>query len=269
MWRALHLEVDELPHVFNDDLGLKLAAPDEGWRNRPDMDPERTKYFRASIIARARFIEDLVGDESLKGVDQYVILGAGLDTFVQRRPELAAKFTVFEVDEPNTQIWKTSRLKELAMPIPDGLKFVPVDFDAGEDWWALLKTSGFDTETPAVVTSTGVSMYISKEATTATFRQVAELAPGSTLAMTFLLPIDLVDPEVRIGMEMSQKGASASGTPFISFYEPQEIVDMAREAGFVNAQHISSGSLAQRYFAGRNDGFRPLNSAEELLLATT
>src|SRR5215813_13385181 len=90
LWRALHLEVDPPPHVFEDAVGLQLAAPDEGWRSRPDMSPF-TRPFRASILARARFIEDLVAEQVERGVGQYVILGAGLDTFAQRRMEFATR----------------------------------------------------------------------------------------------------------------------------------------------------------------------------------
>src|SRR5438132_10168923 len=95
LWRALHLEVDSPPHVIEDEVGLKLAAPDDGWRGRPDMGPF-TRPFRAAIVARARFIEDLVAERAACGVGQYVILGAGLDTFAQRRPELASRLLVFE-----------------------------------------------------------------------------------------------------------------------------------------------------------------------------
>src|SRR5262249_43239918 len=100
LWRALHVEVDAQPHVLHDTIGLQLAAPAEGWRRRPDMDPVGTRLFRASIVARARFIEDLVIAQVWRGVAQYVILGAGLDTFAQRRPEVAAGLTIFEVDRP-------------------------------------------------------------------------------------------------------------------------------------------------------------------------
>lgn len=269
LWRAMHVQVDAAPHVLEDEIGLKLAAPGDGWRDRPDMHPEGTKPFRASIVARARFIEDLVSEQSDKGVSQYVILGAGLDTFPQRRPELASKFTVFEIDQPATQEWKRDRLIELGMGIAQCLKFVPVNFEAGDDWMLRLKEAGFDVVKPAVVASTGVSMYITKDATAKTFREVAKLAPGSTVAMSFMLPIDLVDEEIRVGVERAEKGARASGTPWISSYEPAEIVQMARDAGFKNAQHVPSGSLAERFFSGRSDGLRPPNSAEELLVATT
>src|SRR5947209_19898754 len=88
LWRALHVEVDEPPHVFEDVVGFRLAAPEDGWQNRPDMSAF-TRPFRASIVARARFIEDLVEQQVARGMGQYVILGAGLDTFAQRRPDLA------------------------------------------------------------------------------------------------------------------------------------------------------------------------------------
>lgn len=103
LWRALHLEVDAPPPVLADDVGLKLLAPDKDWRKRPDMHPEGTKPFRASIVARARFIEDLVIERAAQGVDQYVLLGAGLDSFAQRRPEIASRLTIFEVDQPGPQ----------------------------------------------------------------------------------------------------------------------------------------------------------------------
>ena len=113
LWRALHVQVDAPPHVLEDEIGLRLAAPDEGWRHRPDMDPQFTRPFRASIVARARFIEDLVVEQAAHGVRQYVILGAGLDTFAQRRPEIASRLQVFEVDQPGPQAWKRQRLVEL------------------------------------------------------------------------------------------------------------------------------------------------------------
>ncbi len=113
LWRALHVEVDAPPPVLEDPIGLQLVAPDEGWRRRPDMHPEGTKRYRAAIVARARFIEDLVTGEAGRGLTQYVILGAGLDTFAQRRPEIASRLRVFEIDRPASQEWKRRRLIEL------------------------------------------------------------------------------------------------------------------------------------------------------------
>jgi methyltransferase (TIGR00027 family) len=269
LWRALHVEIDPPPHVLEDEIGLELLAPDEGWRRRGDMDPQFTRPFRAAIVARARFIEDLVVEQAGGGLGQYVILGAGLDSFARRRPEIASRLKVFEIDQPGPQAWKRQRLIELGFGVPEWLRFVPVDFEAGGSLWDRLVTAGFDDRKPAIVVSTGVSMYLTKDASSATLRQVAALAPGSTLAMTFLLPLELADPEVRPGLEMAEKGARASGTPFLSFFTAFEMLALAREAGFREARHVSAADLAQRYFEGRTDSLRPPNNAEELLVATT
>jgi len=268
LWRAMHVLLDPPPHVLEDEIGLQLAAPDDGWRDRPDMHPAGTSRFRAAIVARARFIEDLVAEQAGQGVAQYVILGAGLDTFAQRRPEIAARLRVFEVDQPGPQAWKRQRLIELGFGIPEWLRLVPVDFEAGGSWWEQLAAFGFDPGQPAVVVSTGVTMYLSKDANAATLRQLAGLAPASTLAMTFLLPAELLDDDDRSGLQVAERGARAAGTPFISFYTPDEMLALAREAGFKDARHVSGVLLAERYFADRTDDLRP-SSGEDLLVATT
>jgi methyltransferase (TIGR00027 family) len=268
LWRALHVLLDAPPHVLEDEIGLQLAAPDDGWRDRPDMHPAGTSPFRAAIVGRARFIEDLVVEQAGRGVAQYVILGAGLDTFAQRRPGVAARLLVFEVDRPGPQAWKRQRLIELGFGIPAWLRLVPVDFEAGASWWEELTACGFDPGQPAVVVSTGVSMYLSKDANLATLRQIAGLAPGSTLAMTFLLPAELLDDADRAGFGMAESGARAAGTPFISFYTPDEMLVLAREAGLKDARHVSGTMLGERYFAGRTDGLRA-SSGEDLLVAST
>jgi len=268
LWRALHVEADDPPHVFEDVIGLRIAAPGDGWRNRPDMSAF-TRPFRASIIARARFIEDLVAARVARGVAQYVILGAGLDTFAQRRAELTSRVRVFEIDQPGPQEWKRQRLVDLGLGVPSFLKLVPVDFEAGDRWWERLVAAEFDSQRPAVVASAGVSMYLTREAIFATLRQVAKLAPGSALAISFMLPIEMAEPEVRAAIERAAAGAQASGTPFISFFTPTEMLHLAREAGFSTVEHISAATLAKRYFSGRTDGLRPPNNSEELLVAMT
>jgi methyltransferase (TIGR00027 family) len=268
LWRALHVEADAAPHVLEDTVGLALVDPADGWRDRPDMDPAFTAGFRASIVARARFIEDLVLTEAGRGVAQYVILGAGLDTFVQRHPEAGATLRVFEIDQPGTQAWKRRRLAALGYGVPGWLRLVPTDFETGDAWLRQLTAAGFDPARPAVIVSTGVSMYLSKEANAVTLRHVAALAPGSVLALSFLLPMELLDPADRPGLEMAARGAAASGTPFVSFYAPEEMTALARDCGFTTAEHVSGATLAGRYFAGRTDGLRP-STGEDLLVART
>jgi methyltransferase (TIGR00027 family) len=268
LWRAMHVQVDAPPHLIEDEIGLELAGPDEGWRLRPDMDPQGTRPFRASIVARARFVEDLVVEQTDRGVDQYVLLGAGLDTFAQRRPEIASRLRVFEIDQPGPQAWKRQRLIDLGFPVPEWLRFVPVNFEAGS-WREALDAAGFDAGKPAVVASTGVSMYLTREANAATLREVAAFAHGSTLAMTFLLPPELAPLEERSGFERARQGARASGTPFISFFTPTDLQQMARDAGFREARHVSAAALVERYFANRTDGLRPPANSEEFLVGAT
>lgn len=265
LWRALHVQTDAKPHIIEDEVGLKLIAPPEGWQERPDM--KYTKRLRASIVARARFIEDLIIEQSTHGTGQYVILGAGLDTFAQRHPDIASRLQIYEIDQPGMLTWKQQRLKESGFGIPEYLHFVPVDFE-NQSWFAQLMNAGFDSNKPAVVTCTGVTLYLTREAIVSTLKQIATLAAGSMLAATFYLPIELLDEEDRAMQEVAEKGARAVGTPFISFFTSDEIMDLARETGFKEAKTISTQDMVQRYFAGRADDLLPA-SGEVFLLAVT
>src|SRR5215210_6325014 len=263
--RALHVQVDAKPHILEDEIGLKLIAPPDDWQQRPGM--KFTKRLRASIIARARFIEDLIIEQTKQGINQYVILGAGLDTFAQRRPDIASKLQIYEVDQPHTLAWKQQRLIELHFGIPNYLHFVPVNFETSL-WWEQLLKAGFNINKPAVVACTGVTLYLTKEAIIATLNQLAALVPGSKLAMTFYLPIELLDEEDKLIHEIGEKGAREAGTPFVSFFAPDEILTLAINAGFKDIKTISTKEMEQLYFAGRTDNLLPA-SGEVFLLATT
>jgi methyltransferase (TIGR00027 family) len=269
LWRAMHVAVDRPPYVLEDEIGLKLAAPEDDWRLRPDMDADRTRDFRASVVARARFIEDLLVEQSERGVAQYVILGAGLDSFAERRADFGSRLTVFEVDRAGPQAWKRQRLIELGFGVPDWLRLVPADFGSDGTWWRALAEAGFDSGRPAVLAAAGVSMYLSRDAIAAWMREAATLAPGSTLVLSFLLPLNCADPKTRPGLERAVQGARVSGTPFISFFTPADVLALARESGFRNARHVSADELTERYFANRTDGLRPPAHGEELLVATS
>ncbi|KOG90803.1 methyltransferase [Streptomyces varsoviensis] len=244
LWRALHVQADAAPHVVEDEIGLRLVAPGEDWRRRPDMAGDGMSGFRAGVVARARFVEDLVSERCAAGVGQYVILGAGLDTFVQR------------------QEWKRRRLSELGHGAPKWLHWVPVDFETGEVWWDRLIENGFDPDRPAVLACAGVTMYLSEEAVHDTLRQAARAAAGSTLAMTFVLPTAFV-------------AHAAAGRPkpgprvhFRSYFTPDAIQDLARKAGFRETRYVSTEEITARYFAGRADDFRPA-AGEPFMLAHT
>ena len=264
--RAMHVQIDPPPHVLEDELGLQLIP--EAYRHvPPSMEPHVSGRLRASIVARTRYIEDLLVEQVDRGVRQYVILGAGLDTFALRRQDIASRLCVFEVDQPGPQAWKRQRLNELGFDIPEWLRLVPVDFEADQSWRDELVMTGFDASQPAVVACTGVSMYLSREAIMATLRQGATLAPDTTMIMSFLLPLELMEPEEQSQQQTTDKGARASGFPMSSF-SPHEMMSMAQEAGFREVQHVASARLAARYFAERSDGLRP-SSYQDLLVAMT
>ncbi|MFG1923179.1 class I SAM-dependent methyltransferase [Cryptosporangium sp. NPDC048952] len=267
LWRALHTHVDEPPHVLDDVVGARLAQDDDEWLERGDMAPAYSRGKRATIVGRARLTEDLVAEAASRGVDQYVILGAGLDTYAQRHPDAGSSITVFEIDQPETQAWKRNRLIELGYDVPEWLRLVPVDFEAHDDWWDRLQAAGFDTSRPAVVSWLGVTMYLTEQATTATLERVASLPPGSTLILTFFRPIEDLDPEDVPIRKASREGSRRAGTPFIGFYTPDQISALARQAGFAAVDHVSATDLTRRYFADRTDGLRP-GSGEEALIAT-
>jgi methyltransferase (TIGR00027 family) len=217
---------DEVP----DSSAVRVAL----WCARPDMDPVFTAGFRSSIVARTRFIEDLVAER---------------------------------VDQPDTSHWKRQRLAELGYGIPDWLQLVPVDFEAGGSWRHEIAGAGFALARPALVTSAGVSMYLTREANQATLRDLAALAPGSTVAITFFLPLDQVDEQDRDGWTMSVGAAARSGTPFLSFFAADEFLALARAAGFADVRHVSGTELNQRYFSNRADGLR-MSTGEDFLVAT-
>lgn len=265
LWRALHLTVDPPPHLIEDAIGLDLAAPENGWEERGDMHPEGTAPYRLAIVARTRFVEDLLLDAS---IGQYVLLGAGLDTFAQRHHERAESIEVYEIDQPGPQEWKRRRLVETGVGIADNLHLVPVDFEAGDDWWTHLVDAGFDPASPALVSSSGVSMYLSAEANAATLQQLAQLGAGSTVAMTFMVPFDLLDDADRPGLEAAAQGAAASGTPWLSFYRPDEMVALAESAGFAEATVMPTEDIVARF---ADEGFEParVSGGEAMLLART
>jgi methyltransferase (TIGR00027 family) len=163
--------------------------------------------------------------------------------------------------------WKQHRLIELDFAIPKYLHFIPVDFETSS-WWEELLKAGFDINKPAVVACTGVSLYLTKEAITSTLVKIAKLASGSKLAMTFYLPIELLDEEDKPMQAIAEKGAREAGTPFVSFFASDEILALAQEAGFKEAKTISTKDMEELYFKDRSDNLLPA-SGEVFLLATT
>jgi methyltransferase, putative, TIGR00027 family len=263
LWRALHVLTDSKPYVIEDTIGYDLIKPEKDWQERPDM--KYTKRLRASIVARARFVEDLAKEQIKKGVTQYVLLGAGLDSFAQRNTKISSQVDIYEIDQPDTLVWKEEKLIENGYKIPDNLHFVPVDFETSS-WWTELLNKGFDIGQTAFVSCTGVTLYLTIDAITDTLKKLTSLASGSTIAVAFYLPLEQLDEEDKPLMEISIKGAAASGTPFVSFFSVEEIVKIANEIGLKEVQTISTKDMAEKYFKDRADNLVPA-SGEFFLVA--
>lgn len=254
LWRALHVEADDEPYILKDEVGLKLICPPAGWQERPDM--KYTKRLRASIVARARFTEDLIINGSQQGITQYIILGSGLDTFAQRNPSVGSNLDIYEIDQYSTIGWKRQRLLELGFGIPEHLHLVPVNFETSL-WSEALLNAGFQLSAPAIIVCAGVTLYLTKEAILSMLNEMSNLAAGSIIVVTFYLPISLLDDQDKPMQEIAEKGARDAGTPFISFFNQNEILTLARNAGLRDAEIVSTSDLQQRYFSKRNDNLLP------------
>ncbi len=263
LWRALHVLTDDEPYIIQDKIGYELTKPEKDWQERPDM--KFTKRLRASIVARARFVDDVAKEQIKKGIKQYVLLGAGLDSFAQRNTEISSQVDIYEIDQPDTLSWKEEKLIERGYKIPENLHFVPVDFETSS-WWNELIAKGFDIRQTTFVSCTGVTLYLTKDAIIDTLKKMTSLAQGSIIAISFYLPLEQLDEEDKPLMEMSIKGAAASGTPFMSFYPVDEIVKLAEETGLKEIQIVSTKDMTERYFKNRTDNLVPA-SGEYFLVA--
>ncbi|WP_179124512.1 MULTISPECIES: class I SAM-dependent methyltransferase [Elizabethkingia] len=263
LWRAFHTQADAEPYILEDTVGLQLIAPEEGWQERPDI--KYTQRLRASVVARSRYIEDIITTEIQKGTDQYVILGSGLDTFAQRNPDITSKIQIFEIDQPDTLSWKQKRLSETGFHIPENLHFVPVNFEKSS-WWEQLLKAGFNIHKPAVIACTGVTLYLTRSAIKETLQHMVSLAAGSVVTISFYLPVELLEKEDQPMQEMANKGAQQAGTPFISFFSPEEVIAIAKESSLKNTNLVSTEDIKDLYFKNRTDGLSPA-SGEVFLLA--
>jgi len=252
--RALHRD-EPPPWVLDDALALELAG-DEGLeirdRLRAELPPDSLLAFNRWVCVRARVPEDLVERQLSAGVDQYVILGAGLDTFASRRSDLAGRLRVFEVDHPDTQQWKRSRLQELGIEPALDVVFAPVYFEK-QTLRAGLEDAGFDFGARAVFSWLGVSMYLTIDAIEATLRAVAAAAPGSRVVLTYNIPQGTLR-----GLGAQTEGILARvvaemGEPMISLFRPDEIEALLRDLGVTDIEHFGPDDARSTYFAGRDD----------------
>ena len=255
--RAVHQLLDE-PLVFPDPIALPLlgAATEAALRGDPFVlnDPI-SRGLRGALVARSRFVEGELSRCVAAGVRQYVLLGAGLDTFAYRNPHRDESLRVFEVDHPGTQRWKQQLLAEARIDVPSSLTFVPVDFER-DDLGGALRQSGFRADQPACVSWMGVTMYLTADAVLATLGTVAGFVAGSCLCFDYRVPPTMLNPIERVINEVLGQQIAALGEPWLSTFDPTQLQGQLLELGFSSAESATPDDLNLRYFARRKDGLR-------------
>ena len=249
--RAAH-QIADPPSVLDDPIALDLIGP--GHEN----DLERAMHpvgrdFRAFMAARSRYAEDHLGKSVADGVRQYVVLGAGLDTFAYRNPY--PELRVFEVDFPATQEWKRSLLAQASIPIPGDLTFIPVDFEH-KTLAEGLRESGLDLGVPAFFSWLGVAPYLTLEAFRSTIGTVAEFPGGSGITFDYAFPPESLSPTRRVIFDRLAGRVAAAGEPFRLFFSPSEAEYELRCAGFRRIEQVDHDGLNALYFNGRADGLK-------------
>jgi methyltransferase (TIGR00027 family) len=253
--RAAHQILDD-PKVFADPLALAIVGPEgetalqvEGRKLRTPV----ARAFRAFMAVRSRYAEDGLAAAVESGVRQYVVLGAGLDTFAYRNP--FADLRVFEVDHPATQAWKRRRLEAGKISIPPSLTFAPVDFE-NQTLTDGLSRAGFHPDQPAFFSWLGVVPYLTRSAAMETFRFVGSLPAGSAIAFDYALPPESLNLVQRLALKALADRVAAAGEPFRTFFEPSALMSEIRPMGFGSFDDLGTEEINARYFNGRSDGLR-------------
>lgn len=260
--RAAHQLVDH-PPILDDPIAVRLIGP--GY----ERDLERASHtvardFRCFMAARSRYAEDHLAHAVAAGLRQYVILGAGLDTFACRNP--FPDLRVFEVDFPATQDWKRWMLSQAAIHPPASVTFVPVDFEH-QTLAAALRPAGFDPAQPAFFSWLGVVPYLTLPAFRATLAFIGSLPAGSGLAFDYPLPPHTLTPQRRAIFDRLAGRVAAAGEPFRLFFSPEQIESELRNAGFHRIEHASHLKLNELYFQNRADGLELSPSGIGMLAA--
>lgn len=249
--RAAH-QIADPPAVLDDPIALRLIGP--GYEN----DLERAMHpvgrdFRAFMAARSRYAEDRLSQAVGAGVRQYVILGAGLDTFAYRNP--FPQIRVYEVDFPATQEWKRALLAEAGIAVPENLIFVPLDFEHKALAEGLSEYE-VDFAAPAFFSWLGVVPYLTLEAFRATLTTAAQLPVGSGLSFDYALPPESLSAKRREIFDRLAGRVAAAGEPFQLFFTPDQVERELRAAGFKSIEQADHDKLNSLYFRDRADGLR-------------
>jgi methyltransferase (TIGR00027 family) len=257
--RAAHLIVDTDPPIFADGLASALLgdqAEEFIGYHRAHGTHIVLSAARAQVTCRSRYTEDRLADSIRGGVTQYVILGAGLDSFAYRSA-LAARVRVFEVDHPATQQWKRALLRKARIPVPDGVTFVGVDFESGSLADGLIRC-GFDPSRPALVSWLGVTMYLTHAAISQTLAEVSTFAAGTTLITDYMLPAGWRDAAGTSYAEQVMPVAAEHGEPWLTFLTPGQMSAWLESHGFGMVEQVRQCDSISAALWDRSDSLVPI-----------
>ena len=264
--RAMHLD-DPAPKVLEDRFARTLVG-DTGREHVEAlmaMEPSVKHTYALQFVVRARYVEDLVEGAVRDGVGQYVILGAGLDSFAYRRTDLLDRLRVYEVDHPASQAWKLARLQEVGIDVPDRVVFAPIDFER-ETLIEGLREAGFDIGAPAVLSWVAVAVYLTRPAIEATLKAVASLPAGTRMVMTYVVPPDILDEVAQRGFHWTARRTAEMGEPLVTLFRPQELEELLLALGFSRVDHFEAADAKRAYLSDRPDA--RLTNIERFVTAT-
>jgi methyltransferase (TIGR00027 family) len=261
MRRATHQFLDA-PRVFDDPLAIAIAGVDS--QPAPDAQQPFSRSLRAFLAVRSRYAEDQLAAAVARGIRQYVVLGAGLDTFAYRNPFRSAGLHVFEVDHPATQEWKREKLRAADIAIPHDMTFAAVDFER-ESLEDGLRAAGFDQRQPAFFSWLGVTPYLSRPAFDATIEFIAGMPSGSGVVFDYAVERSLLSsPQQQAALDTMVARVAGAGEPFQLFFDPAALSSALERAGFGKIEDLNAGAINARYFAGRADGLAVLGGGRLL-----
>lgn len=254
MHRAAHQLLDA-PLVFEDPLAIRVVGSEAEaeLRSGKNWHGLRSNGMRAFIAVRSRVAEDCLAEAIARGTSQYVLLGAGLDTFAYRHPGSRPELRIFEVDHPSTQAWKRSRLAEANIPAGANITYVPIDFEV-DSLGERLTACGFDFTRPAACAWLGVTPYLPRETVLATLRYFAgAMARGSDIIFDFAEPDDGRDPAHTAAIAALAERVASLGEPLRSFFEPDLFRRELPLMGYTRIRDLDADALNTTYFTGRPD----------------
>ena len=251
--RVAH-QIFDNPKVFEDPIALSII----GTQSVSDIRTEKRKfasrihkYLRAIVVARSRFVEDELSIAINRGIRQYVILGAGLDTFAYRNPHSSIGLRVFEVDYPSTQEWKRQKLDSAKIPIPETLTFAPIDFE-NQALADQLGEAGFRTDEPSFFSWLGVTMYLSRETMMTTLKYISSSTPiGSGIVFDYVMPPSSQKFLRRLIFRLLSNKVRSFGEPWQTFYDPNSLITDLKAIGFTQAEDIRPEEINARFFNDR------------------